>query len=204
MLISDDDYDLGCFPKLPFGAYHMYPHRPSFTDPHAPYRATTPPFIDFFAKESAEQQESADVNTQQNPFAPLAPMETRQTPLSAEITHVGSSAARQATIITIQRYLLERGYMASSFLMDETIQCRLDAAYISAQTLLTALQIAYDVHHPVLAGLRLSEKERSTLIKRLAGMTQHDARIRQTLAAAKKSNNNPEQLIVNLLESIRL
>ena len=182
----------------------MYPSRPSFTDPNASYRATTPTLIDFFAKEGPEQPEIADANTQQNPFAPIAPMETRQTSLPAAIAHVGSSAAPPATIITIQRYLLEKGYAASSFLTDETIQYRFNAANISAQTLLSALQIAYDAHHPFIARFGMSDKERFILIKRLVGITQHDSRFRQTLKAAQKSNNNPEQLIANLLELIRL
>ena len=182
----------------------MYPSRPSFTDPHAPYRATTPTLIDFFAKESAEQQEIADANTQQNPIARLAPTETPKTTLSSAIAHVGSSAAPPVTIITIQRYLLEKGYVANSFLLDETIQYRFNAANISAQTLLSALQIAYEADHPSLARFGLSDNERSIVIKRLAGMTQHGSKFRQTLKAAQNSNNNPEQLIANLLELIRL
>ena len=78
------------------------------------------------------------------------------------------------------------------------------SANLSAETLLTALKTAYDTDHPLLATLSVNAHERSGLISRLAGIVTNTGGFKKGIKAAlHNSNNNPEQLIINILNYLR-
>lgn len=178
----------------------MRPSRPSTSNPNASYRATTPTLIDFLAIEREEQQVRANAHLSQNPLSELGPRRTTHDAVSSAMANAGPSAAPHVTIITIQRYLLERGHLASKFLEDSTIQACLDSANISAESLLVALNIAHDACHPLLVSLGVCDHERADLIFKLAGIVNNKSGFRNSMkTAAQNANNNPEQLIENIL-----
>ena len=181
----------------------MYPSRPSSSDPNAPYRATTPTLIDFFAKEREEHQERADANHQQNPLSALGPRRTTHGTAPSATANVGPSAAPNVTASTIGQYLSERGYAVNILLRNETIEARLSSARLSAEALLAALHIAHDAHHPLLARLGVSDKNRALLLYWLAGIANNKQGFLQPIrTAALNANNNPDQLINNILQYI--
>ena len=176
----------------------------SSSDPNAAHRATTPEFIDFFAKEAAEQQERTYTIAQQGPFAELNPRGRSPRYRPDSTAAAGPSTASHVTIITIQRYLIEKGYQAQNFLKDETIQRRLNTANLSAETLLAALQTAHSPHHSLLTRLSMRHHEQTELRYMLAGITFSCAGFRPAIKeVVQNANNNPDQLITNLLQYVR-
>ena len=182
----------------------MYPSRPSSTNSNPSYRATTPTLIDFFANEREEQRVRADAHPQPTPLAELGPRRTTPDTVARVMENVGPAVAPRVTIVTIERYLLERGFLASSFLKDETIMRRLNAANISAETLLTAFKAAFDADHRLLATLGVHPHERYQLITRLGGIVTSNGGFKTGIKTAiQDSNNDPEQLIANVLHYMR-
>ena len=176
----------------------------SSSDPNATHRATTPVFIDFFAKEAAEEQERTTTIAHQGPFAELSPRDTSPSYRPNSTADAGPSATPHVTIITIQRYLIEKGYKTQNFLKYETIQRRLNGANLSAETLLAALQTVHNPQHSLLARLSMRHHEQTELRYMLAGITFSCAGFRPAIKeVVQNANNNPDQLITNLLQYVR-
>ena len=184
----------------------MRPSFPFSTDSNALYRATTPTLIDFFAKEKEreEQQEITDANFQQNPLAPLSPRRTTHSTVATRNEDVGPSHAPHVTLSMLRQYILQTGYPGSNYLKNTTIHSRLDAANLSAGTLLDALQIVQNPHDPLLANMGINETERNTIIHKLVGIVNQAAGFRPAIkTAVLNAHNDSAQLIANLLENVR-
>ena len=176
----------------------------SSSDSNAPHRATSPVFIDFFAKEAAEQQERTAPVGQHSPFAELNPRGTSAESHPAGSVAAGPSAHFPVTVNSLRCYLQSKGYSAGSHIFDVTIQNRLNTANLSAETLLTALEIAHTPDHPLLVTLGVNKSERLRLINRLKGIVNHSAGFQTEIeSAALRSHNQPNQLIQNFLELVR-
>ena len=173
----------------------------SSSDCNAPYRARQPVLIDFFAKEAAEQQQRANADPQQTPFAELTPRVMCQRTLAGATACPRPSTTRNVTATAIRQYLMTKGYQAESFLRDDTIQSRLNSVQLSPKSLLDALEIAYDAHHPLLDRLGVDDPKRSWLIYKLAGIATNKSGFRTTIMTAlQNANNNPDQLIAAVLQ----
>ena len=176
----------------------------SSSDPNAPYRAAIASLVDcnVFPDEHAEQADSANTTHPHSPFAELSPRRGSPSIPPSAITDAGPSSATSITIDTVLEYLREQGRVSN--LVYRTINNRLNSSNLSAATLLTALKAAYDTHHPLWATLGVNEYERYELINRLDGIVSHCAGFNKGVkAAAQNSNNDPEQLIANLLHYVR-
>lgn len=166
---------------------------------NAPDRATSPMFIDFFAKEAAEHQERIASIGQQGPLTELSPRHRAGT-----IADVGPSANLPVTISTLRNFLSSKGHPIGQHIYDATIQSRLIAANLSTETLLTALEITHTPNHPLLKTLGLNKTECLRLINKLKGIVNHSAGFSsKVIDAAQRSNNNPNQLIINFLPLVR-
>ena len=182
----------------------MRPSSPSSSDPNAPYRAATPVFIDFFAKEAAEQQERTSSICQQSPFAELSPKIATPSHRLNAIADTSTSADSHVTIGSLRSFLRSNGRSAGGHMYDPTIQGRLDAANLSAETLLAALEIIETPNHPLLETMGLENTESHSIFSKLAGIVNHSGGFTIELRrAAQRANNNPDQLIANLLQLIR-
>ena len=179
--------------------------RPSLLDINTSYQAALKSIEDhLFSDEEKEQPEIVAANSQQTPFTGLSPGHIAQSNRPNTTSEVGTSTASQVTIITIQRYLLERGYEANSFLLDAAIQRRLNAGNFSAETLLVAMQTVNNPHHPLMARLSVRDQELAELSVILAGITTMYAGFPPMIRTAiRNANNNPDQLIINLLQNLR-
>ena len=146
----------------------------------------SPQFIDFFAREQ-EQSDLANAN--------LLP--TADDGAASASTAVGIQQVQQYLID--QRYALPRG-----FLTDVAIQNRLHSADLSAETLLSALQILSNPQHPLLVSLGVSDHELKTLRNRIAGIVSNRSGFLTPIRTeVLQSNDNPELLIRNLLSYLR-
>ena len=119
-----------------------------------------------------------------------------------------TSSASPVTIDTIRQYLRERGHInnewARQSLNDLNTQNRLNSANLSAKTLLIALQIAHNPNHPLLERLGVKDNEHEPLIARLAGIVMSKVGFRSSIKTlALNANDNPDQLITNLLQYVR-
>ena len=178
--------------------------RPSSSDPNAPYRAAIASLADcnFFADEGAEQPETAAANNQQNPFTGLLPENIAQTNRSQTTPEVGTSTASSVTISTIMQFLREKGYVPYSYLLETTMQSRLNEANLSAETLLIALKTVHEA--PSLAAFGMRNAEKLPLMLRLAGIITHRNGFPQSLRRVTQNcNNNPSQLITDVLQYVR-
>ena len=178
--------------------------RPSSTDPNASYRATTPTLIDFFSREREEQQEIADIEPQPDPLAGLSQRGATHHAVSSATSDGNHAAAHDNSIGVIRLFLFQNGYPPDSFLREETVQARLQSGNLSPQTLFAALQIAHDENHPLLVGLGVKKRDFASLKHRLAGiaMSSHGF-LSPIRVAAQNANNDPGQLIANILDHIR-
>ena len=178
--------------------------RPSSTDPNASYRATTPTFIDFFAREREEQQEIADIEPQPDPLAGLSQRSATHHAVSTATSDGNHSAAHDNSIGLIRLFLLQNGYPPDSFLLERTVQARLQSGNLRSETLFAALQIANDANHPLLVRLGVKRRDFKSLKHRLAGivMSSHGF-LSPIRVAAQNANNDPSQLITNILDYIR-
>ena len=114
------------------------------------------------------------------------------------------SAATNVTVTTLRSFLRAHGHSGGDFMRDITIQDRLDRANISAGTLLAALQLVNTSNHPLLASIGVSLSERPKLMSKLSGIVNQAAGFRQDVETdAQAANNNPDQLIANVLQAIR-
>ena len=209
----------------------MYPSRPSSTDPNAAYRDAIAAFADNRIAEQEDHTEGesrydAAIN-QPNSLAPLNPRRrTNQDRLNviahnlgsgvrvamemmahsatpSATTDVATSSAPPVTVDTIRQYLRENGYFDSN-MVDVTIQNRLDAVHLSTETIFTALQILHDDHHPLIARLNMSNSECDSIFYRLAGIVMKKNGFQEPIRTATlNANNNPDQLIANLLQYLR-
>ena len=176
----------------------------SSSDSNAPHRATSPVFIDFFAKEAAEQQERTATVGQQSPFAELNPRGTSGGCRPDGSVDAGPAADLPVTVNTLRCFLHSKGYSAGTHIFDVTILNRLNTANLSAETLLTALEIAHTPDHPLLITLGVKEPERRRMINRLKGIVNHSAGFQTDIeSAAQRSHNQADQLIQNFLELVR-
>ena len=183
----------------------MRPSSPSSSDPNAPYRAAITSLVDcnFFTDVHAEQPDTHSAASQHSPFAELSPRRGSLSNLPSAITDAGPSSASQVTIGTVLEYLSERGRGCQ--LVYGTINNRLNSANLSAETMLTALQISHTENHPLLTSLGVNPYERSELINRLDGIVNIKSGFRQEIkTAVQNSNDDPGQVITNLLQLIRL
>ena len=179
--------------------------RPSSSDPNAPYRAAIASLVDcnFFADEEPEQPETANPTNQQDPFAGLNPRRLTHSTSPISTAEATTSSASPVTVSTIRQYLLEKRTV-NKFLLDATIQDRLNLGNLSAETFLAALKIADDASHPLLIRLGVRDLERDEIIYRLAGITANSAGFRMAIrTAAQNANNNPDQLVAGILHHIR-
>ena len=179
--------------------------RPSFSsNPNAPHRATTPVLIDFFAKEAAEQQERTATIGRQSPVAELNPRGTSLRHRPDFTTDAGPSADSPVTVSSLRNFLRSKGHPVGQHIYEETIQSRLNAANLSAETLLTALEITHTPDHPLLRTLAVSKSECQKVINRLKRIVNHSSGFTpEIIGAAQGSNNNPDQLIRNCLQLVR-
>ena len=179
--------------------------RPSSSyEPNAPYRASTPVLIDFFAKEAAEQQERANASTPYSLFAGLSPRGASPSNRSDASVDAGTSSASPVTVSSLRSFLRSKGCPAGHHIHEGTIQSRLNSANLSAETLLTAIETAHDANHPLWATLSINAYERSELMNRLGGIVTNSGGFKKGIrAAAQNSNNDPQQLIANILHYLR-
>ena len=180
--------------------------RPSSSDPNEPYRAAIASLVDcnFFADEPTEQLETSHPTSHQDSFSELRPRSTTQSLVPGASAEIGTSTASPITVSTIRQYLLEKRLVNKFFLMDMTIQDRLNEGNLSAETLLVALQTVHNDNHPLLARLGVRDLERSELIYRLAGIATNSAGFRKKMkTAAQSANNNPDQFVAAVLGQIR-
>ena len=180
----------------------MRPLSPS--DPNSPYRASTPVLIDFFAKEVAEQEERANANRPHSPFAELSPRGMSTSNRSDSAVDAGTLSASPVTVSSIRNFLRSKGHSKGQRINDDTVQSRLDALNLSAETLFEALKIIHTPDHPLLITLRVSATERISVTTKLKGILNHSSGFQaERIYAAQQSNNNPNQLIRNFLQLVR-
>ena len=184
----------------------MRPSSASSFDPNAPYREAIASLVDcnFFADEGAGQPEIVADSSQQTPLRGLSPRRIAQSNRSTTIPEVGTSTASQVTVSTIQQYLLVRGYDSNSFLLETTMQSRLNEGKLSAETLLIALQTVHEADHPLFAALGMRNAEKSLIITKLSGIITHRNGFPKSLRRITQNcNNNPDQLIAYVLQYVR-
>ena len=171
----------------------------SSSDPNAPLRATTPVFIDFFAKEEAEQQERTATVGQQGHFADLSPRHRPDATADA-----GPSARLPVTVNTIRSFLHSKGHSRVHRVYDDTVQVRLNDGNLSAATLLAALEIIHTPDHSLLKTLGVSQTERLRVTNKLKAIVNETRGfLPEIQSAAQRSNNDPDQLIRNFLQLVR-
>ena len=178
----------------------------SSSDPNAPYRAAIASLVDcnFFADGQAEQPDAAHTTPHDSPFAEISPRRASSSNSANAIADASRSSASNVNIRTIKQYLVEMGHTNIDRLKDKVIQNRLDLSNLSAKTLLSAIQFAYDINRPLPENLTISREERAELIYRLAGIiTNKSGFLEGTKAAAQNSNNNSEKFITLLIQYIR-
>ena len=171
----------------------------SSSDPNAPHRATTPVFIDFFAKEAAEQQEKSATIHPQGPFAELSPKHRPDT-----IVDAGPSANSPVTVSSLWSFLRSKGHPDGQLKFDEAVQIRLNTVNLSAETLLAALEIIHTPDHALLITFGVSENERLNVLNKLKGIVNYSSGFHSKIIdAAQRSHNNPNELISNFLKLVR-
>ena len=176
----------------------------SSSDPNAPYRAAIASLVDcnFFTDEHAEQPDTHSAASQHSPFAELSPRRASSRHPSNALADRGQSSASPVTIESVLEYLSERG--RESQLVYGTINNRLNSSNLSAATLLSALKAAETVNYPLWATLSVSAYERAELINRLGGIVTIGGGFKKGIkTAVQNSNNDPEQLIANVLQYAR-
>ena len=193
----------------------MYPSRPSSSDPNAPYRNAIAAFadhrIDGVEGQPDDEPQNVSAQNQPNVITDLNPRRTTNRDILNTIARnigpnivIGTSSASNVTITTIRDYLREKGELRNE-LMDYTIINRFDSTNISANTFFTSIKIAYSADHPLLTTLRVNSNERSQLIHRLVGIFTRAQSFKPWIRKAMQdSNNDPEQLIANILQSMRI
>ena len=171
----------------------------SSSDPHAAHHAITPVFIDFFAKEAAEQEERNAPLDRQGPFAELSP---RHRP---NATSDGClQADSPVTVSALRDFLRSKGHLTGQHIHDSTVERRLIAINLSAETLLAALKIIHTPNHSLLRTLRVSQTECLRVTNKLKAIVNNSSGFKQvTIGAAQRSNNDPNQLIRHFLELMR-
>ena len=176
----------------------------SSSNPNASHRATTPVLIDFFAKEAAEHHERTATIGQQSPFAELNPRGTSPRDRPEFTAHAGRSADTNVNVSTLRNFLQSKGHPVGLHIYEETIQSRLNAANLSAETLLTALEITHTPDHPLLRTLAVSKNDCQRVLNRLKGIVNHSSGFTPDIVgAAQRSNNDPNQLIRHFLQLVR-
>ena len=171
----------------------------SSSDSNASHRATSPVFIDFFAKEAAEQQERTAPIDRQDPFAELSP---RHRPDAT--TDAGPSADSPVTVRSLRDFLRAKGQPSGLRIGDEIVQRRLNVVNLSAETLLAALEIINTPNHSLLRTLEMSQTECLRITNKLRGIVNNSGGFQpKVMAASQRSNNDPHQLIRNFLQLIR-
>ena len=180
--------------------------RPSSADPNAPYRDAISSLVDcnFFADDSAEHTDDTANATHPSYFAGLNPRTESDSRGPNATTEIATSSRPPVTASTILRYLRDTGDVSSGTISDGTVDNRLDLVNLSAETLLIALQTANSPDHTVLANLGVNPSERFEIRNRLAGIATNKSGFGKAIKmAAINSNDNPQQLIANLLDYLR-
>ena len=184
----------------------MNPYRPSSPDCNRPCNTVTPLLIDFFAKEREEHLEIACARHQQGQFAGLGLRRMMDSPRITQVEtvedeHEVTSAVK---VETIRYYLSSRPDFWQAFLKDTTIQSRLNAAKLSAATLLAALEIAYAPSHPIFPRFGARNNEREALISRLVGIMTNVAGLREPMRTIfENSNDDSTRLVEGVFQYVR-
>ena len=180
--------------------------RPSSSyDANAPYRAAIASLgnCNVFENEQAEQPDTANTTHQHSPFAELSPSRACSSNPCHAIADAGPSSVSDITISTVCQYLREKKHLFSP-MSNGTILTRLDSVKLSPETLLAALKTAHDANDPLLANLSINNSERAELISRFIGiLTRKQGFHKSMREVIQNSNNNPEQLIENLIHYMR-
>ena len=177
----------------------------SSSDPNAPYRAAIASLVDcnFFADEQAELPDIAYTARQHSPFAELSPTTPFLSNDTSPIANAGQSSASHVTIDTMKNYLRAKGYRCTQ-MMDTTLIDRLNSANLRVETLFAAIKTVHNADHPLLATLNVNVSERYDLINRLVVIASASYGYHSRIKAAIENNNNdPEQLIANILNYVR-
>lgn len=202
----------------------MHPSRPSSPDPNAPYRAAIAALAGHPIEDEFNQAQPAPVQYQHNPHDGLPPRRHGNSDRLNQIAHqlgagvgvamemmtprtvpaapidVATSSAAPITVDTIRRYLSGIGHHGK-YMADATIQGRLNGTNLSTETLLAAIQAAHNPNHPIWAAMGASQFEREAVFLKLSGIVTNKSGFRESLKTrVRNANNNPEQLIINLLE----
>ena len=119
-------------------------------------------------------------------------------------TATGQVAANpQISARDIQQYLRAMGY-ADITMADQTLRIRLESANVSAETILRSLEILHDPNHPLLTHLGIRNNKRLKLIDKFIGFASRTQGFRVEIRSAMQgANDNPEQLIANLMPFAR-
>lgn len=180
-------------------------HPSPFSNSNAPFQAAIASLVDCnILHDRQEEQADTTLTTQQHsPFAELKPRRASSTKSPSAIPKPRASLALHATIDEIKDYLRQLGLQCDD-LKYKTIINRLDLTNLSAETLFNAIKTANDANSPLLANLAVNGYERSELINRLAETVARRYGFREGIRAAiDNSNNNPHQVIINLLDYLR-
>ena len=206
----------------------MYPSRPSSTDPNAAYRDAIAAFADnrMYGQEDHIDDEPYNeaAQNQSNSLAGLNPRRTTNqdrlnaiahnlgsgvrvamemitsNTIPAATTDVATSSAAPVTVDTIRQYLSDIGHHGK-YIANDTIQRRLNEANLSTETLLTAIQTAHNPNHPLWATLGAGQFEREAAFYKLSGIVTNKSGFRDSMKTlVKMANNNPEQLVANVLQ----
>ena len=177
----------------------------SSSNPNTPYRAAIASLVDSncLPDERAEQADTANTAHAHSPFIGLSPKKASSSNPSNVIANAGSSSTSQITVDTVLGYLREKGHPCDN-LKYVTIVNRLNLTNLSPDTLLTAIEAMHNAGHPLLTTLGINPYERYELINRLAGIVTRRFDFRGgIIPAIGHSNNDPKQLITNLVNHIR-
>ena len=206
----------------------MNPSRPSSTDPNAAYRDAIAAFADNRIYEQEEHINDEPYNeaaqNQSNSLAGLNPRRTTNQDRLNAIAHnlgsgvrvamemmtprtipaatadVATSSASPATVDTIRQYLSDIGHHGK-YVANETIHRRLHEGNLSTETLLAAIQTTQNPNHPLWETLSASQSHREAVFSKLSGIVTNKSGFRDSIKTlVQMANNNPEQLIANLLQ----
>ena len=208
----------------------MFPSRHSSPDPNAAYTVATSPFVGNLrdAQDRGPDDVTQDAPSLHQPAALAGLQPTRPTNrdrlnaiarnvrphvgtavelmahrnASASTTDDATSSAAPVTVNTIRAYLRARGGVEG--VSETTLQNRLYSADLSAETLFFALQVLADADHPLLSQLNMGNKDRDKVMYRLTGIAMNKSGFLEPIRnVAKNAQDNPEQLIANMLEYVR-
>ena len=206
----------------------MHPSHPSYTDPNAPYRAALAALAgNPIDSEEYNQSEPAPAEYAHNVHEGLPPRRNvnrdrlnliahnlgagvgvamemiAQRERAAAQTEMATSSRAYVTVDTLRQYLSETGHRGE-YMADETIESLLRQSNVSTETLLTALQTAQNLNHPLWANLGANTRQRARVFAKLSGIVNNKSGFRYPMKdLLLNANNDPNQLIAVLLQYVR-